>query len=218
MVIVVEQERRGRSGLVVIAKQKIEVLEMVNDGGVVGFSDISNNESNVKSTIYTDHKSLKYFFNQRYLNNGQRRWLDLLKDYDCEILCHPGKANVVADALSRKNRSLSIRVESLWMIITNNMIRKIWEAQAQTLYSSESRKNEGMEGQCEFLEETEDELLTRYRRVWIPHESEIKQLFLYEAHKSKYSIHPGATKILQVKAEYQKPYGMLQPLEISKWK
>ena len=52
--------------------------------------------------IYTDHKSLKYIFDQRDLNLRQRRWLELLKDYDCTILYHLDKANVVADALSRK--------------------------------------------------------------------------------------------------------------------
>ena len=52
--------------------------------------------------IFTDHKRLKYIFQQRDLNLRQRRWLELLKDYDCDILYHPGKANVVADALSRK--------------------------------------------------------------------------------------------------------------------
>ena len=53
--------------------------------------------------IYTDHKSLKYIFTQKELNMRQRRWLEILKDYDAEILYHPGKANVVADALSRKS-------------------------------------------------------------------------------------------------------------------
>jgi hypothetical protein len=53
--------------------------------------------------IYTYHKSLKYFFTQKELNMRQRRWLELLKDYDCMINYHPRKANVVADALSRKN-------------------------------------------------------------------------------------------------------------------
>jgi hypothetical protein len=53
--------------------------------------------------IYTNHKSLKYFFTQKEINMRQRRWLELLKDYDCTINYHPRKANVVADALSRKN-------------------------------------------------------------------------------------------------------------------
>lgn len=55
-----------------------------------------------KCEIYTDHKSLIYFFTQKELNMRQRRWLELVKDYDCEILYHPGKANVVADALSHR--------------------------------------------------------------------------------------------------------------------
>ena len=59
-----------------------------------------------KFQVFTDHKSLKYLFSQKELNMRQRRWLELLKDYDCEILYHPGKANVVADALSRKHLGL----------------------------------------------------------------------------------------------------------------
>jgi ribonuclease HI len=55
-----------------------------------------------KCNIYTDHKSLKYIFTQADLNMRQRRWLELIKDYDLEVHYHPGKANVVADALSRK--------------------------------------------------------------------------------------------------------------------
>ncbi|KAL0534148.1 hypothetical protein IC582_028432 [Cucumis melo] len=55
-----------------------------------------------KIQIFTDHKSLKYFFTQKELNMRQRRWFELVKDYDCEILYHPGNTNVVADALSRK--------------------------------------------------------------------------------------------------------------------
>jgi hypothetical protein len=55
-----------------------------------------------KCQVYTDHKSLKYIFTQKYLNLRQRRWLKLIKDYDLEIHYHPGKANLVADALSWK--------------------------------------------------------------------------------------------------------------------
>nr|GFC88485.1 reverse transcriptase [Tanacetum cinerariifolium] len=62
--------------------------------------------------IFTDHKSLKYIFTQRDLNMRQRRWLELLKDYDTNIQFHPGKANVVADALSRKSGMIAgIKVE-----------------------------------------------------------------------------------------------------------
>jgi len=56
-----------------------------------------------KCKIYTDHKSIKYLFTQNELNIRQMRWLELIKDYDCEINYHPGKANVVANALSRKS-------------------------------------------------------------------------------------------------------------------
>jgi hypothetical protein len=53
--------------------------------------------------VFTDHKSLKYIFNQKELNMRQRRWLELIKDYDISLQYHPGKANVVADALSHKS-------------------------------------------------------------------------------------------------------------------
>src|SRR5262249_49332218 len=56
-----------------------------------------------KCEIFTDHKSLKYLLKQKDLNLRQRRWVELLKDYDCQILYHPGKANVIADSLSRKS-------------------------------------------------------------------------------------------------------------------
>jgi hypothetical protein len=62
--------------------------------------------------IYTNHKSLKYIFTQSELNMRQRRWLELVKDYELEIHYHPGKANVVADALSRKASCLCLIVKT----------------------------------------------------------------------------------------------------------
>ncbi|GJZ67187.1 putative reverse transcriptase domain-containing protein [Tanacetum coccineum] len=67
----------------------------------------------VKFIIYTDHRSLQYFLEKKDPNMRQRRWLDLLKDYDCEIHYHPGKANVVADALSQKEIEKIMRIHSL---------------------------------------------------------------------------------------------------------
>jgi hypothetical protein len=66
-----------------------------------------------KCQVYTDHKSLKYIFTQKDLNLRQRRWLELIKDYDLEIHYHLGKANLVADALSRKEHVHSAIVAQL---------------------------------------------------------------------------------------------------------
>nr|GFB77827.1 putative reverse transcriptase domain-containing protein [Tanacetum cinerariifolium] len=65
-----------------------------------------------KCTVYTNHKSLQYILDQKELNMRQRRWIELSSDYDCEICYHPGKGNVVADALSQKDRE-PCRVRSL---------------------------------------------------------------------------------------------------------
>nr|GFC12399.1 putative reverse transcriptase domain-containing protein [Tanacetum cinerariifolium] len=66
-----------------------------------------------KCTVFTDHKSLQHILDQKELNMRQRRWLELLSDYDCDIHYHPGKANAVADVLSRKEREPPLRVRAL---------------------------------------------------------------------------------------------------------
>ncbi|GKA98282.1 putative reverse transcriptase domain-containing protein [Tanacetum coccineum] len=82
-------------------------------------------------TVFIDHKSLQYILDQKELNMRQRRWLDLLSDYDCEIRYHPGKANVVADALSRKERIKPLRVRALVMTIGLDLSKQILNAQTE---------------------------------------------------------------------------------------
>ncbi|GJZ10579.1 putative reverse transcriptase domain-containing protein [Tanacetum coccineum] len=84
-----------------------------------------------KCTVFTDHKSLQHILNQKELNMRQRRWLELLNDYDCEIRYHPGKANVVADALSRKKRSKPLRVRALVITIGLDLPKQILNAQTE---------------------------------------------------------------------------------------
>nr|GFB06142.1 putative reverse transcriptase domain-containing protein [Tanacetum cinerariifolium] len=78
-----------------------------------------------KCTMFTNHKSLQHIPDQKELNMRQRRWLELLSDYDCEIRYHPGKANVVADALSRKERIKPLRVRTLVMTIGLDLPKQI---------------------------------------------------------------------------------------------
>ncbi|GJT96627.1 putative reverse transcriptase domain-containing protein [Tanacetum coccineum] len=82
-----------------------------------------------RCTVFTDHKSLQHILDQKELNMRQRRWLELLSDYDCDIRYHPGKANVVADALSRKERIEPLRVRALVMTIGLDLPKRILEAQ-----------------------------------------------------------------------------------------
>nr|GFA62554.1 putative reverse transcriptase domain-containing protein [Tanacetum cinerariifolium] len=91
-----------------------------------------------KCTVFTDHKSLQQILDQKELNMRQRRWLELLSDYDCEIRYHPGKENVVADALSRKEREPPLRVQALVMTIGLDLPRQILNAQI------EARKRENV--------------------------------------------------------------------------
>ncbi|GKA36173.1 putative reverse transcriptase domain-containing protein [Tanacetum coccineum] len=82
----------------------------------------------IKCTVFTDHKSLQHILDQKELNMRQGHWLELLGDYDCEIRYHLGKANVVADALSRKERFKPLRVRALVMTIGLNILKQILEA------------------------------------------------------------------------------------------
>nr|GFB44719.1 putative reverse transcriptase domain-containing protein [Tanacetum cinerariifolium] len=165
-----------------------------------------------KCTVYTNHKSLQYILDKKELNMRQKSWIELLSDYDCKIRYHPGKGNVVADALSQKDRE-PLRVRSLVVTVHTNFLDKILEAQ------TEAMKEENVKAE----------------------DLGIREMIMHESHKSKYFIHPRSDKMYQdfkklywwpnikadiatfvskyltcakVKAEHQKPSGLLQQPEI----
>ncbi|GJW58820.1 putative reverse transcriptase domain-containing protein [Tanacetum coccineum] len=122
-----------------------------------------------KSEIYTDHKSLQHIFDQKELNMSQRRWIELFSDYECEIRYHPGKANVVADALSRKERSEAFKQENVLA--------------------------ERLHGLDQQMERKEDESLYFMDKIWVPLVGDVRMVILNEAHTSRYFVHHGADKM-----------------------
>ncbi|GJU19680.1 putative reverse transcriptase domain-containing protein [Tanacetum coccineum] len=171
-----------------------------------------------KCAVFTDHKSLQHILDQKELNMRQRRWLELLSDYDCEIRYHAGKANVVVDALSQKEKIKPLREKCI---------------------------TEDLCGMIKKLKPRADRTLCLKYRSWIPYFGDLRALIMHESHKSKYSIHPGSYKMYQdlkklywwpnmkaeittyvskcltcakVKAEYQKPSGLLVQPVIPLWK
>ncbi|GJW70726.1 putative reverse transcriptase domain-containing protein [Tanacetum coccineum] len=147
-----------------------------------------------KSVIYTDHKSLQHIFDQKELNMRQRRWIELFSDYECEIRYHPGKANVVADALSRKERLKPRRVRAMAMTVQAGMREKIQVAQSEAL-KQENIFMENLHGLDQQMEKKEGESLYFMDRIWVPLIGDVRTMIMDEAHKSKYSVHPGADKI-----------------------
>nr|GFB78181.1 putative reverse transcriptase domain-containing protein [Tanacetum cinerariifolium] len=149
-----------------------------------------------KCVVFTDHKSLQHILDQKELNMRQRCWLELLSDYDCEIRYHPGKANVMADALSRKERSKPLRVRSLVMNIGLNLPKQILNAQSEAI-KEENFINEDLHGMINKLEPRVDRMLCLNNRSWIPCIGDLRALIMHESHNSKYSIHPGSDKMYQ---------------------
>nr|GEW77326.1 putative reverse transcriptase domain-containing protein [Tanacetum cinerariifolium] len=133
-----------------------------------------------KYIVFIDHKSLQHILDQKELNMRQRHWLELLSAYDCEIRYHPGKANVVADALSRKERIKPLRVRALLMTIGLDLPKKILKAQTEAI-KPENLKSEDVGADI-------------------------------ATYVSKYLT------CLRVKAEHQKPSGLLVQPEIPQWK
>nr|GEY18062.1 putative reverse transcriptase domain-containing protein [Tanacetum cinerariifolium] len=155
-----------------------------------------------KCTVFTDNKSLQHILDQKELNMRQRRWIELLSDYDCDIFYHLGKANVVADALSRKERMEPLRVRALVMTIGLDLPRQIIEAQIEAL-KPENLEKEDVGGMIrkdipkEKLEPRADGTLCLNGKSWLPYYGDLRSLIMHESHKSKYFVHPGSDKMYQ---------------------
>jgi hypothetical protein len=176
-----------------------------------------------KCELYTDHKSLKYFFTQKELNMRQQRWLELIKDYDLTINYTPEKANVVADALSRKsidtqpmNRELTkellmdlewleiqcLEVQSLGSLSTMRVMEERHSDLKYTIFRRQGEDAFIAKEICRIEEGRPSEFhlgdfnsLWFHDRICVPDIPEIKELILKEAHEMPYSIHPRSTKM-----------------------
>ncbi|GKC59244.1 putative reverse transcriptase domain-containing protein [Tanacetum coccineum] len=162
-------------------------------------------------------------------------WRHYLYDYDCEICYHPGKANVVADALSRKKQIKPLRVRALILTVHPKLPSQILEAQNEAL-KEENVKNENLRGMDKSFEIRPDGTRCIKNRSWLPLFGGLRDLIMHESYKSKYYIHPGSDKMYHdlkkyywwpnlkaiiaeyvgkcltcssVKAECQKPSGLL---------
>nr|GFA40116.1 putative reverse transcriptase domain-containing protein [Tanacetum cinerariifolium] len=165
-------------------------------------------------------------------------------NYDCEIHYHPGKANVVADALSWNEQIKPLRVRSLIMIIHPKLPSQILKAQNEAL-KEENIKAKNLRGMDKSFEIRPDRTRCIKNQSWLPLFGDLRDLIMHESHKSKYSIHPGSDKMYHdlkklywwsnmkaILAEYvgkcltcsrvrekcQKPFGLLVQPEIPMWK
>jgi hypothetical protein len=174
--------------------------------------------------LYTDHKSLKYIFTQSDLNLRQRRWLELIKDYDLGINYHHGKANVVADALIHRshvsqlvvdsmpfelceefdklNLGIVVNTKAMEMEVGSNLLQEIQKDQVEDEKIQKIKHNIKEEKSPGFSVD-EEGVLWYNGRICVPSFKELKDKILHEAHESVYSIHPGGNKMYHdLKATY----------------
>ncbi|KAF8051006.1 hypothetical protein N665_1827s0001 [Sinapis alba] len=166
-----------------------------------------------KVQILTDHKSLKYIFTQPELNLRQRRWMEFVADYDLDIAYHPGKANLVADALSRRRAEASTERETGEL---EEMVRSLHlntlAGQDEPLgleavdHADQLTRIRQAQGLDENLKKVASNDKTEYQtaingtilvngRISVPNNQELKEEIMRQSHKSKFSIHPGLNKM-----------------------
>jgi len=168
--------------------------------------------------VFSDHKSLKYLFDQKELNMRQRRWMEYLKEYDFELLYHPGKENVVVDALSRKKMHMScMMIKELELIeklrdmnmgmqfgqdsiqcsllkVTNEFLNEIYVAQGHDWELQQFVGWLGTEKGKDYQMGV-DGILRFKGRVFVPGGPLFRRQILKEGHQSRLSINPGMTKM-----------------------
>jgi hypothetical protein len=162
--------------------------------------------------IYTDHKSLKYICTQPDLNMRQRTWLELIKDYELEVHYHPGKANVVVDALSHKAHCnylpvipLTRKESSIWVLPDLSLYNITLTPILREEIIAAQKNDEGMahirrwmqegDSKLDYFHEDAEGTLWLKNRLIVPRKEAVKKKILDEAHTSRYSIHPGSTKM-----------------------